>query len=93
MPTDDGEDDDGREHGREKVGHGHENGVPVAVVADGIVGREGDQSAKGQAKREENLRASFQPNDRVCQFLPLTFRNWQNKKSHQNFHFQFIFFL
>lgn len=48
--TNDGKNDDGRKHGGEEVGERHEDGVAIAVIAHRVVGREGYQSSKRQAK-------------------------------------------
>jgi len=80
--ADDGEDDDAGEHGREAVGHGHQDGVPVAVVVDRVVGRKGNQPSERESQREKYLRARFQPNHRIRQLVPLRrFKLFYNKKS------------
>ena len=69
--TDDGKDDHCSKHWREEVGQRHEDGVSVAVVAHGVVRREGDESSEGQPEREEDLRAGLEPHNWIGQLLPL----------------------
>jgi len=63
--------DDAGEDGSSAVDDGHEDGVPVAVVPDGHVGGEGDETAERQTEREEDLSGGVQPHLGVRQSAEL----------------------
>lgn len=56
--AEDGEDDDGREEGGERVDAAHEDGVLVAVVVELVVASEGQKGANTDSIREEDLSAA-----------------------------------
>lgn len=57
----DGEGDDAGEDGGGAVDERDDDGVPLAVVARLVVAGEGDEAAKAQPQREEDLRGSTDP--------------------------------
>ena len=56
--AEDGEDDDGREEGGERVDTAHEDGILVAVVVELVVASEGQKGADSDSIREEDLSAA-----------------------------------
>ena len=57
--AEDGEDDDGREEGGERVDAAHEYGVLVTVVVELVVASEGQKGANADSIREEDLSAAI----------------------------------
>jgi hypothetical protein len=69
--THDCKNDDDCKHGSKAVCESHDDRVPHAVVVGRIVRGVGDQPTEAEAEGKENLSASLQPDQRICQLAPL----------------------
>ena len=67
----DGEDDDGRVEGGERVDAADHEGVPVAVLVELVVGTEGEQGADSDSVRVKDLGAAVDPTLRHGQSVPV----------------------
>ena len=67
--ADDGEDDETGEDAGEAVEDADEDCVSETVVAELVVGGEGDEAAPADAERKEDLRGGCLPHCRVQQLL------------------------